>query len=443
MTSIRRNGFYTLGFSMIALACNFLTGVIGARALHPDGRGALTAIVASPGVAAWAFGMGAMEANSYGRATNPSDGPSLLSTWLLLLVPLGLFATGVLEFTLPIFLGAQSTHVLFLGRIWAPTVIVAILVQILNGTLLGAHDYLAYSLSRYIPSLIMAVLYLTFYLLGVFTVETALVATITASLLNIFVVSAWLAKKHHGLGTPSWRIAHSTFLYGLRAHGSNLGTMVNTRLDLLIMPAFLAAASVGLYSVGTNVSSIVIVIAGSLSPLVLAASAGRTGRDGSHRVVMSGLTGTLVVAISLVAMISVSAGPLLAAIYGRAFLPSVTVLRLLLPGSIMLACAQVFWSGLNGLGRPGLSAITQVPAVVITVGGLLIFLKPYGIDAAAIVSSAAYTACFLTAGAAYLRVAELSWTEASRHCLDYARSMTRVISTTVRLTKARLPDQVR
>lgn len=405
-----------------------MTGVIGARALHPTGRGALIAIVASPGVAAWIFGMGAMDANSYWRAKHPEHGPSLISTWLIFLVPLGLIATVALELTLPVLVKAQTPHVLSLARLWAPTVILAILMQILNGNLLGAHDYRAFNLSRYLPLAVIAVLYLVLYAVGEFTVTTALLANLAGSLVNATAVLVRIIKMHQGFGKPRRAIGRPTFVYGLKAHGSNLGMMVSARLDLLIMPAFLPAASVGLYSVGTNVSWIVLATAGAIAPLVLPAAARTDLETNSHRVVLTGLLMTFAVAVPLAIIICVVAGPAIRIIYGSAFLPSVAALRLLLPGCVMLAGAQVIWSGLNGAGRPGMSAITQLPGVVITVTGLSLFLQRNGIAAAAIVSSLAYASCFVSAGAAYMRFTHLSAAEIRAVGLDVMRSRLAVLA---------------
>ena len=66
--------------------------------------------------------------------------------------------------------------------------------------------------------------------------------------------------------------------YGLRAHAGSVGSIVNARLDLLIIPAFLSAASIGLYSVATNVSSILPVLTGTVALMLLPVAARRAGR---------------------------------------------------------------------------------------------------------------------------------------------------------------------
>ena len=116
-----------------------------------------------------------------------------------------------------------------------------------------------------------------------------------------------------------------------------MASTTNTKLDLLIMPAFLGSASVGLYSVAANVAGIVLTVCGSLSSVVMSAAA-RRGPDGP-RLVVASLQLTLVVGGGLAAAIVLVAGPAVNLVYGTDFAGSVTPLRLLLPGVVLMAGA--------------------------------------------------------------------------------------------------------
>lgn len=98
-------------------------------------------------------------------------------------------------------------------------------------------------------------------------------------------------------------------------------------------------------------------------------------------------------------------------VYGNAFAESIGPLRVLLVGSVLYAGAAVLFSGLYALNRPFTAALSQAGGIFITVAGLLLFLEDGGIWAAAIVSSVAYAAVFLSAAALYRRAASLTWRE--------------------------------
>jgi O-antigen/teichoic acid export membrane protein len=185
--------------------------------------------------------------------------------------------------------------------------------------------------------------------------------------------------------------------------------VVNTRLDVMIVPAFLGAASVGLYSVATNVSWMVATVSGSLASIVFPAAAAR-GLEGRQTVVKS-LYATLAIAIVVAATIAALAGVAVRIVYGSDFAGSVTPLRILLAGTVLYAAAGVACSGLYALNRPFTAALAQFTAAAVTVTGLVLFLERGGIEAAAIVSAVAYGLVFAIAITLYRRAASLTWRE--------------------------------
>src|SRR5205823_1796002 len=66
-----------------------------------------------------------------------------------------------------------------------------------------------------------------------------------------------------------------------------------------------------------------------------------------------------------------------------------------LPGTIALIGTRILNSGLQAVGRPLAASVAQLTGVAVTVAGLLLFLSRYGIIAAAVTSSVAYTLTFV------------------------------------------------
>jgi len=177
----------------------------------------------------------------------------------------------------------------------------------------------------------------------------------------------------------------------------------------MIIPAFLGASSVGLYSVATNVSWAVVSISAAIAAIVLPAAA-RNVEEGVSVVVRS-LQATFLVAALLALVIGLVGGFALRLLYGGAFEEGLAPLRLLLPGSVCYACAAVLWSGLYALERPLTAAASQALGLVVTVAGLTLFLRAGGIEIAALVSTLAYAVVFAAALVLYRRAAKLTWRE--------------------------------
>ncbi len=401
-----RQGALTFGFSFLTLAVNLLTGVVIARGLGVTGRGELTAILTVTQMVGWAFGLGCAEATAYYHARN-RDTAGVVSAWLVVLVPAGILALVVGEVVLPTALHAQSDSTLRLARLFMLSVVLTPVGLLKLGILLGTQRYLFYNAVGLLQPALTAALYVALWQLGVLSTGTALGVTVGASL--AFGLLLTVKTLPGRIGRPDWSSGRKSISYGIRAHGTNVGGMMNSRLDLMIIPAFLAASSVGLYSVATNISWVVVSISAAIAAIVLPAAA-RHAEDGVP-VVVRALQATFLIAAGLAVAIALVGGFALRLLYGDEFESGIVPLRLLLPGSVCYACAAVLWSGLYALNRPLTAAASQGLGLVVTVIGLALFLRAGGIEVAALVSTVAYAAVFGTALVLYRRAAHLSWRE--------------------------------
>jgi O-antigen/teichoic acid export membrane protein len=391
-----------------SLAINLLTGILVARALGASGRGELTAIFVPAQMVSWIFAIGAAQAIAYHLARHPHSGGALISTWLLLLAPMSLAGILAGQAILPVILDAQSEEVYRLARLFMLTVVLGLVDELMAGVLLGDHAFTFFNLRRLATLALVALGYVALLLGGVFTVNAALIVNLVVTGIGAAIVATWVIRRH-GLSRPSLELARTTVWYAVRVHGTTLGQEVNARLDLLILPAFVGAASIGHYSLATSVAFIVVALGGTLAQILLPVAARQAERG--IRTVMLSLHVTIVASILVAVVIGASAGLLVPRIYGSEFLESVLPLRILLPGAAAWAAASVLSAGLQALGRPLAAAASQLTGVLITAVGLLLFLPAYGILAAASVSTVAYFIVLAISVALYRRAARIGWNE--------------------------------
>ena len=232
---------------------------------------------------------------------------------------------------LPALFAAQTDAAMDLARIYLLTIVFALFAEVTFGILLGDQDFRSYNVVRValpgpdggcLPGAVAGS-----------TSSPSKSALLVTFLVSISVSGRGVRCASSGdtaLPVRARDLMRSTLWYGIRAHGANVGGMVNARLDLLIIPAFLAASSVGIYAVAIAATSVIPVIAGALSALVLPAAA-RQGAQGVGTVIRS-LHTTLAVAVVLAIGLAALAEPAVTLVYGDAFDGSVMPLRLLLPG---------------------------------------------------------------------------------------------------------------
>lgn len=395
-----------VAFNALVLGINLITGIIVARTLGPAGRGQVAAILVLVFTAAWIFSLGSQNAISYRQSHSPDEARVLIGSWLLVGIVGSLAAIIAAELLLPVLFAAQADDTLALARVYIPVIVFTLLINVFNGFLLGDEDFLAYNITRTLLPAIIAVFYVAFLVTDTFSVETALVANAVATTVTCAVIVTRCVRRH-GIGAPRVGLMRETVWYGLQAHGGSLAGFVNARLDLLIIPAFLSAASVGLYSVATNVGSIVGTLVGTIAAFVLPVAVRR--RKGSPQTVIRTLHATLAIGLAIAIPLAVFAEIGVRLIYGADFVGSVTALRIMLPGEVLDAGYLVLWAGLFAANKPALTSVAAVPGAILTVVGLVLFLKTGGIVAAATVTTTAYLVVFLISVALYRRVHSLQW----------------------------------
>ena len=406
--ALRTRVLTPIGFDASIVAVNLITGIVIARALGPTGRGEIAAILLLAQLGVWFFSGGANEAVAFRLARHPADGAKLLGTWLAMGIPLALVAIGAAQLALPILFSAQTAHTITLGRVYVAIVVVMMLQTIQYGMLLGGHDFFVYNVVRFMQPALIAAAYIALWATGGLSVELALVTNAAATCAAFVYAGVRLVRKN-GIASPSLPLLRVTASYGLRAHMGSIAGLVNARFDLLIIPAFLGAASVGLYSVATNVTSIIITLTATIGTLVMPVAARRNQR--SARTVIRTMHVVLLIGVIIAIPMAVLANIALQLVYGAEFEGAATALRILLPGVVLDAAAMVLWSGLLAANRPFLSSVAAVPAAILTVVGLVLFLREGGIDVAAIISTCAYTVVFVISVLLYKHVAQLRWRE--------------------------------
>jgi O-antigen/teichoic acid export membrane protein len=402
-----RAGVVTYVFSGLALVANLVTGIVSARALGPSGRGVAAALTTVIQLAGFLFAMGVAQSLSYFISRRPEDGPRLFTTWVLMLVPLAALAIGLSQLLLPTIFAADGDEAIAIGRWFLFAIVLAVGLELNYGLLLGVHDFFVYNALRFAQPMLIAATYVVLWRLDALTLESALI--VAGPVCPGLVLAIGLARSvaRIGLGSPSLRLGLTTLWYGVRGQGSTIASNVTARLDVAMLPAFVGSASVGLYSIATNVSLIVYQLSNTFASVVLPVAAGDP-RRGPVKVIGS-LWASLAVAAMLALGVAIFARPLLGVVYGDDFRDAAEPLLLILPGAVLFAGSSILAAGVYAAGYPFTATIAQVIGMVVTVVGLFVFLRTGGITAAALVSTASYATVFVAMLIAYKVVAGLSW----------------------------------
>ena len=197
------------------------------------------------------------------------------------------------------------------------------------------------------------------------------------------------------------------FAYGSRVSVGWVFQLVNFRVDVFILQAFVSLKDVGVYVVAVLVAELALTAGAALSTSVGALVANYEGERRQSETIASSMRHGIILTAATVGGLAVVGGFAIPILFGPEFSAAVTPMYILLPGMFFLGCGQVVAGNLRGAGRPGVSSLLAGLAVVVTLALDFLLIPRHGIDGAALASTIAYTVLGLAGLIALSRVTKL------------------------------------
>ena len=373
------------GINALGAAAGLITGPILARALGADGRGDLAAILVPFALAPYILSVGipayAQRELPRGRPVNEVVGS--LAVPLVLLGLLGALAGVPIADALAE--GRSTVRLLLL-------VAFATLPVLLPGVMLyaclgGLQRWRAVSVARLTPLFVALAADVVLYAIGRLTVGSAAAFTIIGALLGLL-PSLPLLREGRPAFVPA--IAREGLAFGARTWVGSLATIVNGRVDQLLMITVVAPRELGLYAVATTLAGASTLLVTAVAPPLMARiSAGNPG------LLPQALRMTLAAAFIINLLLALTAPLLLPLLFGSDFEGAVPMTIILLAAAVPLTGSGVLTAALQADGAPLLASMGEGIALVLTLAGLAVALRPWGGVGAAVVSLVSYSASFL------------------------------------------------
>jgi O-antigen/teichoic acid export membrane protein len=391
--SLAASTVLAMGAAATEIIGSFVVGWITARQLGPEGKGEYTAITTWVLVTAWVCSVGLRDSVTFFVSRKPQRTSEIFTTSMIYTVVLAAIGIGVAQLLAPLAFRAQSDDVIAIARVAFFGILLIVAFQTAEGLLSGQHRFVLLSGIQAFSSLGAAVIMGMFALFGGLSVSDALIGKLGIYVLCTFGALFFVLRRVRP-GPPSRPLAHDMLGYGSKLTFEGLGQLGTTQLDLVILPAVVVASEIGFYAVATSTATVVYLIFGRLGQIVLPVAARRDAASAvefTARVTRLVLVGAAVAALAL----AVIARPLFVTVYGSEFEKSLIPLLILLPGSVAWSAYRIVASGLQGLNRPGETSRAQLAATVVTLVGLALTLRSWGIRGAALTSTVAYTTAFV------------------------------------------------
>jgi O-antigen/teichoic acid export membrane protein len=204
---------------------------------------------------------------------------------------------------------------------------------------------------------------------------------------------AWIRLVRRGFfrdaAPPSLALGRRLCGYGMRGQVGGVMTLLNLRLDFIILSVMAGPAVLGVYAIASKFAEFLKVPALALTYVLYPAHArlGAAAAAAKARTQMR----TAGVAIAAAAVpLWIASGFLIPAIYGHEFNAAVAPARIIVAGLVLEGVAGVISAYLYGIGRPGLNSLGMAAGLAITVVLDFSLIPFFGAKGAAVASAAAY-----------------------------------------------------
>ena len=383
----------------------FAGGVLVARALGPDGRGAYSLFIVSTAFGQMLLGLGAGNAAIYyinKGALTARDVVSALH--VLTLLSLAITAAAVL-----VMVPWAGAEVLGEG-VPAWLLIAAVPMLIYSATLRivlqAMSRFVEMGIATIAQPLVMLVLIAVAYgrghpaasdVVGFWIISNAAGAAVALACLGVASVDVGAIVR------PRWATIRTLARFGVQGESGNLLQLMNYRLDQYIVRGFVGLAGVGIYAVGVSMTEAVWLLANSVAIVLLPRLTSADPDEARWMTPVACRNTVLVAAVGSLAL-AAAVPVLMPAFFGHRYDDSVQALWWLLPGTVALTGSKVLTSYIFSQGRPFVNTMVTCVSLAVTVPALFVLVPAYGVNGAAAASSLAYGAHLCAALYAYRRI---------------------------------------
>jgi O-antigen/teichoic acid export membrane protein len=385
-----RSVVMTYGTNVAVSALSLANVVVVSRVLGPSARGEVAFLTTVATVTGQIACLSVQEANANLGASRARSRASLATNSLILSFALGAVAAAVvlgLVALVPAVGGPVPAGLLVIALAVVPAVIAK---NYLSFLLQAEYAFGSTNAAWLSGPLLSATGNAVLAVAGVLTVTNAFVVWALAQVAGVLLLVVRI-QRGAGLGRPDRRLARETIHFGLKVHPGRLMGVSNYRADQWIVGAISGSQQLGWYNVAASWADLLYYVPGVLT-LVQRPDLVRAKPEEAARRAARVFRAVTVVTVIAAAGLALFAPFLIDVIFGPAFAPAVTMLRILALGAVGIAAIDLLTNALTAQRMPIRGMWAIFATFVITTILDFTLIPSYGGIGASIATSVAYSA---------------------------------------------------
>jgi len=402
--SFVKSVFITLTSKIFLLFMGIIINIIIARTLGPTGKGIYVLVILVTSMLFTFGNLGITSSVIYFTGKKSYELKQIVSNVLSIGLIMGtvlslLVILVVNNFYIPFLKGIPIVYI-NLASLSLPFLFVG---SYFSSILLGTQKIWLFNLRQVIEKISFLVMFLSFLLISNKIILNALTAYIISVIISCILAIVFVSKMTKIRLSIQRAFISAVTKYGLKVYFGNLMLFSEKKIDVFIINFFLNTTMVGYYSLATGLAEFLMFVPQAASLMLfpkISLSSKIEAKDYTPKVFRHVL---LITIISCIAM-GLCSSVIIKVVYGKAFMPSLPVVWVFLPGMIFFAGSRILLSDLMGRGKPKYSSIASFISAVSSLGFNFLLIPIYGMFGAAIASVLSYFLMMTVLLVFYLRI---------------------------------------
>lgn len=394
---------------MFFLGGSFIISIVLARILGTEGKGTVTALFVIPNLTISLADLGIRQASAYhiGKKIHTIEDITA-SNVLLWFVSSVLGVVIVWFYYMSPYSSSYPPVLIAIALAFIPIkILTAYFVGILQGVQLIKNMNMKF-IVEFVSKLLIVVLLV--WMLGFGVTGAALATTLSALFVLIYatviVSKVTKIRLYYAKGVPQ-DLLQKGFIFALAIFILQL----NYKIDIVFLESMVTTSEVGIYSVGVTLAELIWQVPTAISTVLFARTANSTSNQLATERTAKLLRVSLLPLIVLSLIFWIASPLLVSLFYGQDFLQAGTVIRLLLPGIVMMVLHKVLYADISGKGQPLLVLNIYVVSLIINVVLNLMLIPRLGINGAALSSTISYTLSAVALSRKYQQFTDISYSK--------------------------------
>jgi len=371
----------TFAANGIILLCGIATGILSARLLEPEGRGALAIVLFWPSIIAAVGILSLPTAVVYARGRSAADRGAASASAIWLSLALAVICMGVGYIGIPSVLDEPG-----LQKLAQYYLLAFVPFNFFALTLLAIDQsdmrFLRYNLLRLTPSIIYLFGLMVLWAADAVRVSTVIWAVLLGTILTVLIR---LSIEHRSICTrPSIFEGRAILHAALRFHGGTFLALLFTHADRFVVITFWDRSTVGLYAVAFTLATAgLTTVSAAFRELLFPRLAEAQNLADQRRLISQTLRYAMLILTLGTGAFAGIAPWLLPFLFGKAFAGAVDICIVLLVAFVPTALRDIITKGLRGTGdwlpcviAEGLSLTTFILAVWLLASSLDVLSVP-------------------------------------------------------------------